>query len=225
MRAVFKKDGVTTSQEIIFGETNGIDFEFSKKELNQDNVQDLLQDLSFLAAIPFIRYCQNTAFDLQQAKMMKDYFLSELGELLDSALADDAPIGEAIRRKNENELYGFMEELYNDWINKVPYEEEAFLKEFKEYTFLQLQPFIGNWFTIEMVFDNNKGHQVIQPLVWLYNLENATDEKIRQNISRNFLIAIVILDRLGKENPLREENMPAFENEIFEIVKEALQDK
>jgi hypothetical protein len=221
MKAIFKEREFKVTHEIVFHEDNGIDFEFSKKELESENAQDVVYQMSVLAATPFIRYCRNAAVDTQHAEQLKEFYLSELTELLDQATKNVASADAALRIGADGEEPCFMEDIYKDWLALSGEQSDAFLSEFRKYTFLKLRPSIGDRFTVEMVFLNRAGHQVVRPLKWLCHLHDASEEEIRMHISYCFLIALAILDKLGNGNPLLEEDMPDFENEIFNMIKAA----
>ena len=72
---ISKKDGTQVTHNIDF-ELNGfIDFDFEEKELEHQKLADTMQRITFVGAIPFIRYCAKNAVNLEQAKLMKELFL------------------------------------------------------------------------------------------------------------------------------------------------------
>ena len=225
MKALFNNDdSIKVVHEINFENNRMIDFLFDEKELAPSSLEKTMNDIVYVSAIPFIRYCQN-AVDLEQAKLMKKLFLGMLDEVLENALEDDAPIGGPIKARKENELYEFMEELYNDWLNEIRFTTESLRSDFKDYTFVELKPTFDLWYTLSMVFENKEGNIRHLPLKMLHEYEDASDEDIKQNATFCLLIAVVILDKLGYDpNPLREiSDLEAFEEEQLRIVKDYLE--
>lgn len=222
MKALFNNDdSIKVVHEINFENNRMIDFLFDERELAPSRLEKTINDIVYVSAIPFIRYCQN-AVDLEQAKLMKKLFLGMLDEVLENDLKDDAPIGGPIKNRKENELYEFMEEIYNDWLNEIRFTTESLRYDFKNYTFVELKPTFDLWYTLSMVFAENEGDGIRHlPLKMLHEYEDASDEDIKQTATFCLLIAVVILDKLGYDpNPLRElSDLEAFENEQLRIVK------
>lgn len=224
MKALFNNDdSIKVVHEINF-ENRMIDFLFDEKELVPSSLEKTMNDIVYVSAIPFIRYCQN-AVDLEQAKLMKKLFLGMLDEVLENALEDDAPIGGPIKARKENELYEFMEELYNDWLDEIRFTTESLQYDFKEFTFVKLKPTFDLWYTLSMVFENEEGNIRHLPLKLLHEYEDASAEDIKRAVSCCLLIGVVILDKLGYDpNPLREiSDLEAFEEEQLRIVKDYLE--
>ena len=224
MKALFNNDdSIKVVHEINFENNRMIDFLFDEKELAPSNLEKTINDIVYVSAIPFIRYCQN-AVNLDQAKLMKKLFLGMLDDVLENALKDDAPIGGLIKAKKEGELYEFMEELYEDWLCGIGFTTESLQYDFKDFTFVELKPTFDLWYTLSMVFENEKGNIRHLPLKMLYEYEGASNEDIKRSATFSLLIGVVILDKLGYDpNPLRKMNdLEAFEEEQLRIVKDYL---
>ena len=225
MKALFNNDdSIKVVHEINFENNRMIDFLFDEKELAPSNLEKMIKDIVYVSAILFIRYCQN-AVNLDQAKLMKKLFLGMLDDVLENALKDDAPIGGPIKARKEGELYEFMEEIYNDWLDELRLTTESLRCDFKNYTFVELKPTFDLWYTLSMVFENEEGNIRHLPLKLLHDYENASDEDIKQNATFSLLIGVVILDKLEYDpNPLREmSDLEAFEEEQLRIVKDYLE--
>ena len=220
---ISKKDGTQVTHNIDF-ELNGfIDFDFEEKELEHQKLADTMQRITFVGAIPFIRYCAKNAVNLEQAKLMKELFLKTIGSLLDNAMEDDGPIGYSLHARMEQDLYGFMEELYETWLSEIRFTTESLLYDFKDYAVVDIKPEVDLWFTLMMIFENKEGNKRLLPLKLLHDYEEASDEEIKMNATFCRLIAVVILDKLGyAPNPLRAmEDLSAFEEEMLQIVRAA----
>lgn len=226
MKVIFtKKDGTKMEHTIDFRNNELIDFSFEEDELKRENLAGTLQDTVYLSSIPFIRLASKAASDMDQVKEIKKIFIKGMSDLLDKAMEDDAPIGDALRAKKGSELYDFMEDIYKFWLDEIGFRTDTLLIDFRDYRFVELIPTVELWFTLEMVFENADGNRRQLPMLRMLDYETASDDDIKRHATFCLLTAVVVLDKLGYDpNPLRPmDDLTAFEDKYLQIVKDSIE--